>query len=174
MYRPARTVLFTLLTLVAIFSQTQVHAQGKTAVLNIQQAILLTEEAQSRLKDLRGQTSYKENKARLDELRKEHDDIIKKLQKDMAVMGEEEKLEQRRSIEEKRADIEHVMRKLQAAEQQLGQALVQELAPKLQQIVTDLLKTEGIGLLLNSEAVLHADNSYDITAKVTDRLNRAR
>lgn len=171
MSRLIKVMIFAALALTAI---SPVHAQGKTAVLNIQQAILLTDASQSRLKELRAQSSYKDNKQRLDELKAEHDKIIEKLQKDMAVMGDEEKMQQRAVIEEKRADIEHVMRKLQSAEQQLGQALVQELAPKLQKIVTDLIKTEGIGILLNSEAVLHADNSYDITAKVTDKLNQAR
>lgn len=159
-----------LLALTASLAQ----AQGKTAVLNIQQAILMTDEAQKRFSELRAQSSYKDNKGQMDRLRKEHDDIIKKLQKDMAVMSDEQKRQQQGIIEEKRADIEHVMRKLQGAEQQLGQALLQEMAPKLQEVVTELIKAEGIGMLLNSEAVLHADNSYDITAKVTDRLNRAR
>lgn len=170
MRKLVKVMFFTMLAITASVAQ----AQGKTAVLNIQQAILLTDESQTRFKELRAQAAYKDNKKQLDQLRKEHDDIIKKLQKDMAVMSDDQKRQQQGIIEEKRADIEHVMRKLQGAEQQLGQMLMQELAPKLQEVVTELIKTEGIGLLLNSEAVLHADNSYDITAKVTDRLNRAR
>lgn len=170
MRKLVKVMFFTMLAITAGVAQ----AQGKTAVLNIQQAILLTDESQTRFKELRAQAAYKDNKKQLDQLRKEHDDIIKKLQKDMAVMSDDQKRQQQGIIEEKRADIEHVMRKLQGAEQQLGQMLMQELAPKLQEVVTELIKTEGIGLLLNSEAVLHADNSYDITAKVTDRLNRAR
>lgn len=170
MVKLIRTVLLATLALSAV----AVHAQGKIAVLDIQQAILLTDDAQKRLNDLRGQGSYKENKKELDKLKGEHDNIIKKLQKDLAVMSDEQKDDQRRLIAEKRSDIEHVMRKLQASEQQLAQELVQEMAPKLQQIVTELIKTEGIGLLLKREAVLHAENSYNITAKVTEKLNQAR
>ena len=170
MLKLIKVVVFATLALTTVAAQ----AQGKTVVLNIQQAILLTDEFQKRLSDLRARTSYKDNKTQLDELRAEYDNIIKRLQKDAAVMGDAERQQQQRTIQEKRADIEHVMRKLQTAEQELGQVMMQELGPKLQEVVTDLIKTEGIGLLLNSEAVLHADNSYDITAKVTDRLNRAR
>lgn len=170
MLKLAQIVLFATLALTTAVTQ----AQGKTAVLNIQQAILMTDESQKRLADLRNRASYKDNKAKLDEYRAEYDAIIKKLQKDAAVMGDTERQEQQRAIREKQVDIEHELGKLQNAEQEVAQTLVQELAPKLQQIVTELLKTEGIGLLLNSQAVLHADNSYDITAKVTDRLNRAR
>lgn len=169
MLRIVKICVFLTLALAAVVS----HAQGKIAVLDVQQAILLTDESQKRLNGLRSQSSYKENKSELDELKKEHDDIIQKLQKDLAVMSDAQKEDQRRLIEEKRGDIEHVMRKLQSSEKQLAEQLVREMAPKLQEIVGELIETEGIGLLLKSEAVLHAENSYNITAKVTDRLNQA-
>src|SRR5690625_8013207 len=86
-----------LLALTASLAQ----AQGKTAVLNIQQAIVITDEAQKRFSELRAQSSYKDNKGQIDRLRKEHDDIIKKLQKDMAVMSDEQKRQQQGIIEEK-------------------------------------------------------------------------
>jgi hypothetical protein len=40
----------------------------------------------------------------------------------------------------------------------------------------EIIATEGIGLLLNassqSQNVIHADTSFDITPKVTDKLNK--
>ena len=65
-----------------------------------------------------------------------------------------------------------VQQKLQQAEQQAGQGLLQELSPKVQQVLRDLIKAEGIGLLLQQQAVIHADAGYSITAKVTDKLNQ--
>ena len=97
-----------------------------------------------------------------------------KLKKDIAVLSAEQKQAKSQRISEKRADIEHVARKLQAAEQQLVQEVVQELAPKMQEVVGELIKNEQIGLLLDRKATLHVDNAFNITAKVTDKLNKAR
>jgi outer membrane protein len=147
-------------------------AQGKIAVLDVQGAILNTEAAQKRLKDLRAQPAYTQNRKELDKLKKDYEDIIKQLQKDLAVMSADQKEAQRKKIEEKRADMEHVARKLQASEQELAQGLMQEMAPKLEKIVTDLIKAEGIGLLLDRKAAMHADPAFNITEKVTAALNK--
>ena len=59
-----------------------------------------------------------------------------------------------------------------AAEQAAGQALLQDMAPKVQEVLRELIATEGIGLLLQRGSVIHADAGYSITAKVTDKLNQ--
>ena len=61
---------------------------------------------------------------------------------------------------------------LQQAEQELGQRLLQEMTPKVQAVLRELIQSEGIGLLIQRSAVIHADNGYSITAKVTDKLNQ--
>lgn len=149
-------------------------AEGKIAVLNPQQAIINTELAQSRLKALRAEESYKNNREELEKLAKEHDAAMAQLKKDMAVMSDEQKQAEAKKIQEKRADIKHIQSKLQAAEQELLQMIAQELSQKLQQVVSELIKSEGIGLLLNQQAAMHADSSYSITAKVTDKLNQLK
>jgi outer membrane protein len=94
------------------------------------------------------------------------------VKKDAALMSPEQREAQGKKIEDKRNDIEHVGRKLQQAEQDLGQQLMQDMAPKMQKIVSDIIKNEGIGLLLDRRMAIHADNSYNITSKVIDQLNK--
>lgn len=147
-------------------------AEGKIAVLNAQQAIINTEVAQNRLQALRAETSYAANRKDLEALGKSYQEIVAQLQKDAAVMSPEQQQAEAKKIQEKRADIEHVQRKLQTAEQELLQAVAQELSPKLQEAVKQLIESEGIGLLLNQQAAMHVDSSYNITAKVTDKLNQ--
>lgn len=147
-------------------------AEGKIAVLNAQQAIINTEVAQNRLQALRAETSYASNRKELEALGKAYQDIVAQLQKDAAVMSPEQQQAEAKKIQEKRADIEHVQRKLQAAEQELLQTVAKELSPKLQEAVKQLIDVEGIGLLLNQQAAMHVDSSYNITAKVTDKLNQ--
>ncbi|HAN28996.1 MAG TPA: hypothetical protein DCP75_14985, partial [Haliea salexigens] len=61
----------------------------------------------------------------------------------------------------------------QQTEQEVGQQLLQEMSPKVQEVLQELISTEGIGLLLQRGSVIHADAGYSITAKVTDKLNQA-
>lgn len=147
-------------------------AQGRIAVVNLEEAILQTDEAQQRLNALREGPDYKADKAEFDRLQEERDDLIKEVQKDIAVMSAEQQQAARKRIASKNADLEHVFRKLQQSEQQLGQELLQEMTPKVQAVLRDLIQSEGIGLLIQRNVVIHADNGYSITSKVTDKLNQ--
>lgn len=147
-------------------------AQEKIAVVDLQEAILQTDLAQKRLADIRAQSDYKTDKAEFDRLKKEFDELVTKFQKDAAVMSQEQQAAARQKLSSKQADLEHVTGKLQQAEQGAGQALLQELAPRVQEVLREVISSEGIGLLLQRGAVIHADASYSITAKVTDLLNQ--
>ena len=148
-------------------------AQGKIAVVDLQEAILQTDLAQKRLAEVRDGGDYKDDKAEYDKLKKEFDKIVKKFQKDAAVMSQEQQVAARQKLASKQADLEHVTGKLQKPEQAAGQGLLQEMAPKVQEVLRELISAEGIGLLLQRSSVIHADAGYSITAKVTDKLNQA-
>ena len=147
-------------------------AQGKIAVVDLQEAILQTDLAQKRLQDIRDQDDFKADKAEFEKLKKELDELVQKFQKDAAVMSQEQQAAARLKLASKQADLEHVVGKVQQTEQAAAQALLQEMGPKVQEVLRDLITTDGIGLLLQRGAVIHADPSYSITAKVTDKLNQ--
>ena len=101
------------------------------------------------------------------------DDLVKTFQKDAAVMSQEQQVSARQKLASKQSDLEHVSGKLQQVEQAAGQQLLQEMSPMVQEVLRELISTEGIGLLLQRASVIHADAGYSITAKVTDKLNQA-
>lgn len=160
------------LAVVALSLPTLGWAQGKIAVVNLQEAILQTDEAQKRLAAVRNGDDYKADKAEFDRLKEEFDTLVAGFQKDAAVMSQEQQVSARQKLASKQGDLEHVTGKLQKAEQGAGQTLLQEMAPKVQEVLRDLIATEGIGLLLQRDSVIHADAGYSITAKVTDKLNQ--
>lgn len=147
-------------------------AQGKIAVVDLQEAILQTDLAQKRLGEVRGQEDYKSDKAEFDRLKTEFEELMRKFQKDAAVMSQEQQVAARQKLASKQADLEHVTGKLQQAEQSAGQALLQEMAPRVQSVLKEIIAQDGIGLLLQRQSVIHADAGYSITAKVTDKLNQ--
>lgn len=147
-------------------------AQGKIAVVNLERAILQTDLAQQRLGEVRGQEDYKADKAEFDKLKDEFDELVKKFQKDAAIMSQEQQLAARNKLESKQADLEHVTGKLQKAESTAMQALLQEMNPRVESVLQEIIAQDGIGLLMHSQPVIHADPGYSITAKVTDKLNQ--
>ena len=98
--------------------------------------------------------------------------LLIQTKKDMSVMSVDEQQAARKKLASKQADLEHVAGKLQQAEQLAGQEILQAMSPKVQEVLRELIATEGIGLLLQRNSVIHADAGYSITAKVTDKLNQ--
>lgn len=147
-------------------------AQGKIAVVDLQEAILQTDLAQKRLGQVRSQDDYKADKAEYDKLKTEFDELLQKFQKDSAIMSNEQQAAARNKLASKQADLEHVTGKLQKTETAAGQALLQEMAPRVQVVLQEIIAQEGIGLLLQRQSIIHADAGYSITAKVTDKLNQ--
>jgi outer membrane protein len=147
-------------------------AEGKIAVVDLQGAILQTDIAQKRLGEVRGQADYKKNKAEADRLKSEGEALFKTFKKDEAVMSLEQKSAAEKKLSGIQDDFRIVVEKMQQAEQTVARGLLQEMAPKAQEVLRDLIKAESIGLLLQGNAVIHAEDSYIITAKVTDKLNQ--
>lgn len=148
-------------------------ADGKIAVLNQQQAFMNTDMAQKRFKALEETEAYKKSFKELEALEKQGQELLAKLKKDAAVMSDAQKQEAGKKLNDLQSDAQHLAKKLQEARQQEFQQVVRELGPRYQAMLSELIKSEGIGLLLSQEAgVMFVDSSYDITAKVTDKLNR--
>lgn len=146
--------------------------EGKIAVVDVQGAILQTDIAQKRMGEVRDQDDYKKNKAEYDRLKSEGDSLLKTFQKDAAVMSQDQKIAAQQKLSSMQDDLDHVTSKLQQAEQTAGQALLQDMAPKVQEVLREIIEKEGITLLLQRNAVIHAEASYSITATVTDKLNQ--
>lgn len=149
-------------------------AEGKIAVVSLQQAILNTDAAQARLKTLRESADYKRNRSELESLQKSGKDMVEKLKKDGPTMSKDQQADLTRKVENVRGDLEHVGRKLQDQEKELAQRLFYEMGAKAKEAVNELIKSEGIGLLLDAQVALHADTAYNITSKVTEKLNKSR
>lgn len=161
-----------LITAVALSLPAVGWAQGKIAIVDLQEAILQSDAAQEALEQVRTQPDYSEDKEEFDRIQDELESLVEEFQKDAAVMSQEQQMSARKRLGSKQADLEHVTGKLQQAEQQAGQAILRQMSGAVQEILRDLIQSEGIGLLLQQQAVIHADPGYSITSKVTDRLNQ--
>jgi len=151
-----------------------VLAQGKVAVLNLEEAIFNTEAAKEQFNALRQTADYNKNKKEAEDLKKQYDQLAEQFNKDREVMSAEQEAEQGRKLNELRTDLEFVAKKLQQAQAEVAQRVMRDMSPRARQAIGDIVKADGIGLLLNAQAAMHADAGYDISAKVTDKLNQAK
>jgi outer membrane protein len=87
-------------------------------------------------------------------------------------MSEEDQVAARQKMASKQADLEYVAKKLQTLQTQNAQRVMQELAPQAQEVLREIIETDQIGLLLQQQSVIHADLGYNITAKVSDKMNQ--
>jgi outer membrane protein len=173
-HKSLRTVVLAAAFVPALFVPAQAWAEGRIAVVSLQQAILNTDVAQKQLNDLRASPEYKKNRTELEGLQKTGKDMVEKLKKDGPTMSKDQQAELSRKVEDTRGDLEHVGRKLQEQEKALAQRLFYEMGAKAKTIISDLIKSEKIGLLLDSQAALQADASFNITPKVTEKLNQSK
>lgn len=149
-------------------------AAGKVAVVSFEQAILNTDYAQAEIAKIENDKSFKDRVAEIKKIQEEGIKLAQKYQKEAPTMGASQKQMLENQIKEKQEDLEHVARKIQETRNLLLQSLMEEMNETASLAGKELIDKEGIGLLLNADPqiVLHADTSYDITAKLTDRINK--
>ncbi len=149
-------------------------AEGRIAVLDLEAAVLNTNKAKARLEALRNESEYKSTISELESLKSEFDQLVEQFQKDMDILSNEQKLSRKNKIDSTRKDAEHLARKLEGINKQEMQSIMQELGPVLQRVLPQIIKDENIGLLLPRQSVMHVEPSFDITAKVADKLNQGK
>lgn len=149
-------------------------ASGKIAVVNFEQAIMNTDFAQAKVAEIENDAAFKANIEQAKKIQEEGMKLAEKYQKEAPTMSTSQKTALENQIKEKQGDLEHIARKLQETRNALMQSIMQEMNTSATRAARELIDSEGIGLLLNGnpQIILHADTSFDISAKLTDRLNR--
>lgn len=149
-------------------------AQGKIVILDVQAAMMGTEVAKQSLAKLDKNPEYAAMKAKLDGLVADMKSLQAAADKDGMTWSAEKQAEQRKKGEYLRADYELAGKKLQAERQAVMQRVMQDLTPKTRTVLEQIIESEKIGLVLNSQAAIHAAPAYDITPKLTEMLNKAK
>lgn len=149
-------------------------AQGKIAVMDLQSAILRTEAAKKELKALNAKPEYTALTAQAESLNAEMKALVEEMQTKGLTWADDRKAKQYKDMEYKRADQQLVTQKLQQEQKEVIQKLINKYGQQASAAAKEIIKTGGYGLVLKPQAVEFADSGYDITAQITDRLNKAK
>jgi outer membrane protein len=161
-----------LLTLATLFAVTATAAEGKIAVVDFGKAIFGSEVAKARLKQVQTQSDYSALQAKYESTVADMKALKTEVETKSMTWSEEQTSAAQKKMEFLRADLELTTRKVQTEQKALQSSIVQELRPKAGEALQELIKEEGIVLLINAEAVVTVAVELDLTSKLTDRLNK--
>ncbi len=100
--------------------------------------------------------------------------LQEKLTKDGEVMSASEKRKVQKDVEDKQIDLQFMVNKLQKELNDRRQELLQQMVPKVDAVLKDLIELEGYDLILERGSLRYANPKHDITRKVTEKLNAKR
>lgn len=160
------------LTLASLFAVTATAAEGKIAVVDFGKAIFGSEVAKARFKQVQTASEFAALQAKYESTVADMKALKKEVETKSMTWSAEQTSDAQKKMEFLRADLELTTRKVQAEQKALQSSIVQELRPKAGEALQELIKEEGIVLLINAEAVVTVAVELDLTSKLTDRLNK--
>lgn len=166
----SRRLLATLfLTPLLALSAPAALAEVKIAIVDVQGAILQSEEAKRLLQQI--QTEFQDEENEIRQIQSDAAAMLERMQKDSEVMSEAERRRLQQQIESKNNDFVFFRQKLQRQVEERQQELFSGINGKVQKAIEELVKSEDYDLILPRQAALYVNPVYNITRKVTEKLN---
>tara|TARA_B110000093_G_scaffold167906_1_gene194543 strand:+ start:72 stop:587 length:516 start_codon:yes stop_codon:yes gene_type:complete len=147
-------------------------AADKIAVVDIARAIYGSKAAQESLKQAEQSADFVALKAKYEGSAADLQALAKEAETKRLTWSQEQAAEHQKKMEYAKADAELAGRKIQGEQKQLQQSIMQQLGPKAQEALQEVIKEEGVTILLRAESVLMSSPESNLTAKVADRLNQ--
>ena len=159
--------------LISLLASNAAYAVEGMAVIDMRSAVLQTQVSQATFKALEEESEYAANVEQAQLLQADRQAIAEKLQKDGETLSQEEVAKMQRDIQTKTKDLEFIVGKIQAKQEETADQLFRELNPSLQKILSELIAAKEVKVLLGRDQVLFADAALDLTDDVTSMLDVA-
>ncbi|XOV90002.1 MAG: OmpH family outer membrane protein [Pseudomonadota bacterium] len=164
-----RQYALTILAAFTFLASPAALAEIKVAVVDVQAAILNSEEAKRLLAQI--QNEFKGDEDNIRKIQSEAATILERLQKDAEVISEAEKRRLQQQIESLNNDFVYQRQRLQRQIEERQQELFAGIDQKVQKAIEDLVLKEDYDMILPRQAALYVGDLYNITRKVTEKLN---
>lgn len=146
-------------------------AESKIAVVDMERALFQSEGAKKSFKQVEDQ--FGDDLEKIKKLENSMKTTQEKLQKDAAIMSDDEQRKLRNEIKESQSEYQFFVNKLQQAEQQWRQQFYRANLPQVSNILKALIEEEKVDIVLNGQAVIHVVPDMDLTKKLLEKLNQA-
>ena len=158
---------------ISLLTSNSAYAVEGMAVIDMRSAVLQTQVSQTTFKALEEESEYAGNVEQAQLLQADRQAIAEKLQKDGETLSQEEVAKMQRDIQAKTKDLEFIVGKIQAKQEETADQLFRELNPSLQKILSELIAAKEVKVLLGRDQILFADTALDLTDDVTSMLDVA-
>ncbi len=140
------------------------------AVLDVEGAIRASKQAQ----DLRAQLSeqFAGEQERLKGLAEEGNALKQKLEKEGDFLSEDERKTMVQQVQQKFQAFQQLKASMQQKTQQQERAFLEQLRPKVEEILKVIVEKNGIDLIFNKRALVYTQPQMDLTAQVIEELNK--
>lgn len=145
------------------------QTQPVIGIINLEQALFNTDAARTLEENTRSQ--FRSDEERLERLNGELREIIERAQRDESILSEDELRQLNSDAEEKQVQMQVIAERLQNAWNQRQQQFIESQRQFLGQAIEAVVQEGSYDIVLNAEAVAYFNNSFDITALVTAKLN---
>jgi outer membrane protein len=145
------------------------HAEIKIAVLNVQQAVAQSAQAQAELQKI--QEHINTSQSEIQRLNNEMIQLQERLVRDGDVMSDADARRAQRQLQDMQQDIQLRVNRLQQEANDRQAEVIEMMMPKIDAVLTDLIQEEGFDLILHRQNILYVANAHDITRRVTEQLN---
>ena len=149
-------------------------AQGKVVVLDPTGAVMGTAAAKAKVEKLQKSAEFAAAKAKLDGLAADIKALQTEYQKDGLTWSAEKRAESEKKLQSLGQDYQFQGKKLQTEQQALMQQIMQEVGPKMEAVVKQLVESENITMIVDAKSVMMSKPENDLTPKVTALLDKAK
>jgi len=146
-----------------------VSAEMKLAVVDVDRAIAGSEDAQKLLRQVQQEFSTDEDTIK--KIQTEAAELLQKMQKDSDVMSDSEKRRIQQEIESLNNDFVYQRQKLQKEVAARQSELFAGTEDKVRKAIEELVLENDYDMILPRAAALYVGDLYDVTRKVTEKLN---
>jgi outer membrane protein len=141
----------------------------KIGVADPQRAILQSEIGKQQMGNIDAQFTAQEDL--LKEMQKESTSLLEKLKKDTELMSDQEFQNLLQEISLKRAQMNQLVQEVQRVKLEQTDRLIQALTPRYQEAIEALVLSEKYDLIVPRQSVHYRHELYDVTAKITEKMN---
>lgn len=147
-------------------------AESKVGVVDIRAALFSSEAAKSFTEKM--VSKFKQQDLEVRAVGEEGQRMEQRLKNDAAIMSDSERAKLAADLEEKIQEYKYLKTKLDKALAEKRSEFLTDSRPKLDSVLDQIVKENGLSILMPREAALYVDESLDYTAKVIEKLNKLK
>lgn len=145
---------------------------SEIAVLDFRAALLQSDAGQKAAQAPRQQVD--QMKARLEQENRTLKDMVESLKRDELTLSADELAKRRGEVNKKQAQLRQMVAAMQQQAQQMEQQLIQDLTPKGEAALKELIDERKLDAVISRQAAIYTNESVDITAELIEKLNKEK